>query len=99
MMTLLGSIPPLSWTHMGRIAPMPLDVMARGIARIAKNPPEQTRIYYAGHLRRLNKRAELRGHVPSMKTFEALDDTAVPFDILEGETPFGWVPPKQYEEE
>lgn len=99
MMTLLGSIPPLSWSHMGRMAPMPLDVMARGIARIAKNPPDKTKIYYAGDLRRLNKRDELRGHAPAMKTFDALDDTAVPFIALDEETPFGWNPPKNYEEE
>jgi len=99
MMTLLGSIPPLSWLHMGRMAPMPLDVMARGIARIAKNPPEKTEIYYAGHLRRLNKRDELRGHAPAMKAFDSLEDTAVPVNVLEEETPFGWSPPKNFEEE
>ncbi len=99
LMTLSGSIPPLSWLHPGRMAPMPLDVMARGVARIAKNPPENTRIYYAGHLRGLNKREELRGHVPAMKGFSDLEDTAIPFDALDDEAAFGWNPSKQYEEE
>lgn len=99
LMTLSGSIPPLSWLHPGRIAPMPLDVMARGVARIATNPPEKTRIYYAGHLRALNKREELHGHIPAMKTFDMLDDTATPFNDLNDEAPFGWSPPQQHEEE
>lgn len=94
IMTLLGSIPPISWTRMGRIAPMPMDIMARGIARIAKNPPEKTKIYYARNLRRLNKRSEIRGDIPDMQDFDALDDTAKPLDILEEETQFGWSPPK-----
>jgi uncharacterized protein YbjT (DUF2867 family) len=63
LMTGLGSIPPLSWTHLGRMAPMPIDMLARGIARIALNPPNQTKTYYAGQLRRLNKRDEVRGKV------------------------------------
>lgn len=94
IMTLFGSIPPLSWTHIGRIAPMPLDIMVRGIARIAKNPPDNTKIYYSGHLRRLNKREELRGDVPAMQTFEAIEDTKIPFETLDEDTPFGWVPPR-----
>lgn len=94
IMTLLGSIPPMSWLWMGRIAPMPMDIMARGIARIAKNPPGKTKIYHARDLRKLNKRTELRGDIPDMEDFDALDDTATPLDILEEETPFGWSPPK-----
>jgi uncharacterized protein YbjT (DUF2867 family) len=84
MMTLLGSIPPLSWLYMGRIAPTPLDMIARGIARIALNPPQQTKIYYAGDLRRLNTRDERRGKLlvtdlPKIETQEEV----LPFDALE----------------
>jgi len=99
MMTLLGTIPPLSWMHIGRMAPMPLDIMARGIARIAHTPPDQTQVYYSSQLRRLNKREELRGDVPAMQTFEALEDTKIPFETLDEETPFGWIPPKTKDEE
>lgn len=99
LMTLSGSIPPLSWLYPGRMAPMPLDVMARGVARIATNSPEQTRIYYARHLRALNTREELRGHVPAMKALDVLDDTAVPFDDLDDGATFAWSPPKLDNEE
>ncbi|MGJ3239924.1 MAG: NAD-dependent epimerase/dehydratase family protein [Anaerolineae bacterium] len=99
IVTALGNIPPLSWSSLGRIAPMPLDVMARGIARIAKNPPEQTRIYYARHLRQLNKREELQGQLPNMKPFAMLDDTGTPLTGLDDEMPFGWVPTQNYDEE
>lgn len=99
IMTLLGSIPPLSWTPLGQIAPMPMDIMARGIARIAKNPPDKTKIYHARDLRRLNKRSELRGDIPDMQNFTALEDTAKPLDILEEETPFGWSPRKTQDKE
>lgn len=99
LMSLIGRIPPLSWLYPGRIAPMPLDVLARGVARIAINPPEKTRIYHARHLRALNKREELRGHIPDMKPFNSLDDTAVPFDALDSEAPFGWIPRTKNDEE
>ncbi|MEL6525573.1 MAG: NAD(P)H-binding protein [Chloroflexota bacterium] len=92
MMTALGSIPPLTWTHIGRMAPMPLDVLARGIARTALNPPERTRILYSGDMRRLNTRDEMRGSAPEMKTFDAAQDTITPFENLDDATPFGWIP-------
>lgn len=98
-MTALGNIPPLSWTHLGRIAPMPLDIMARGIARIAKTPPDKTTVYYARDLRRLNKREEIRGTVPAMQTFDTAEDTKKPFESLDEETPFGWIPPKPKDED
>ncbi|MGB7341931.1 MAG: NAD(P)H-binding protein [Phototrophicaceae bacterium] len=99
MMTVLGRIPPLNWTHIGRMAPMPLDVMVRGIARIAKDPPEKTRLYYANHLRRLNKRDELRGYTNPTNSAPELDDTAIPFDALDDNTPFGWSPPQNYDKD
>ncbi|MEM9951590.1 MAG: SDR family oxidoreductase [Chloroflexota bacterium] len=98
MMTMIGRIPPLSWTHIGRMAPMPLDVMARGVARIVKNPPDDMKIYYANHLRRLNQRDELRGSTQALQTFPDLDDTSIPFDALDDNTtPFGWSPSQNEE--
>jgi uncharacterized protein YbjT (DUF2867 family) len=35
LMTLFGTIPPLSWFWFRRVAPMPVDMLARGVARIA----------------------------------------------------------------
>jgi uncharacterized protein YbjT (DUF2867 family) len=78
LMTALGSIPPLSWTHLGRMAPMPIDMLARGVAHLALNPPSQTKVYYAGHLRRLNKRDEVRGNVAKVEA-EAQEKT-LPFE-------------------
>lgn len=60
-MTLFGKIPPLSWLGMQRIAPLPVDVLARAVARIALMPRPEREIYFAPHLRRLNSRDELRG--------------------------------------
>lgn len=84
MMTLLGSIPPISWLYMGRIAPSPLDIIARGIARIALNPPQQTQTYYAGDLRRLNTRDERRGKIP-ISALPAIEtqEQVLPFDALD----------------
>jgi hypothetical protein len=51
--------------------------LARGVARIALNPPEQTKVYYAGHLRRFNKREEMRGKGAQE---ERVDEEALPFE-------------------
>jgi NADH dehydrogenase len=61
LMTLLGTLPPLSWTALGNMAPIPMDVLARGVARLALNPPTGQRIYQARELRRLNTADERRG--------------------------------------
>lgn len=99
LMTALGSIPPFSWTHIGRMAPMPLDVMARGIARTALTPLQKTQTLYARDLRQLNTREELRGNVPAMKAFEAADNAITPFQNLDETTPFGWVPTRPNSED
>jgi uncharacterized protein YbjT (DUF2867 family) len=44
-----------------RNAPLPTDVFARGVARIATGVGDGRRIYYAADLRRLNTREERRG--------------------------------------
>lgn len=84
-MTLLGSIPPLSWLHMGRMAPTPLDMMVRGIARIALNPPPQTKLYFASDLRRLNTRDERRGRIPvlALPNIEPQEQEVLPFDTMD----------------
>lgn len=95
LMTLLGSIPPLSWSIPGRVAPMPLDILARGVARIAMKENQAKSLYFASDLRRLNKREERRGILPTMQSFDTLAaaSPARPVDILDEETPFGWIPP------
>jgi len=98
LMTALGYIPPLSWTLTRRVAPMPLDVFSRGIARIALKPPPQTRHYYARQLRKLNTREELQGKATSMQAFDALlgiENENLPFEMLDEDVPFGWMPPSK----
>jgi uncharacterized protein YbjT (DUF2867 family) len=70
LMTVLGAIPPLSWTPLSRAAPMPIDVLARAVARIALNPRPAKSVYYAGDLRRLNGRDELRGRARHSKSVD-----------------------------
>lgn len=60
LVTLFGLVPPFSWTPLARLAPMPVDVLARATARIALNPRPDKTLYYASDLRRLNTREELR---------------------------------------
>jgi uncharacterized protein YbjT (DUF2867 family) len=73
LMTLLGSVPPLSWTPLGNIVPMPVDMLARGVARLAFDPPDGQRIYRARDLRRLNTPDERRGRHP--RPVESTEDT------------------------
>lgn len=44
-----------------RSAPLPVDIFARGIARIAATPKPEKSIYYAADLKRLNTPEERRG--------------------------------------
>ena len=89
---IMGRIPPLSWLFLGRMAPLPVDVLARGVARIALDPDQHRQIYYAGNLRK-------RGKAPSAYdlSFNAPTPPANrpvrPFDLLDEDTPFGWTPP------
>jgi uncharacterized protein YbjT (DUF2867 family) len=45
----------------GRSTPMPVDIFARGVARLAMDDDRDRVIYYARDLRRLNTREERRG--------------------------------------
>jgi uncharacterized protein YbjT (DUF2867 family) len=98
LMTLPGSVPVISWLGFNRISPMPLDMLARGVARIAMNPNRAKKLYYAPDLRRLNKRDERKGLLSNMQaqSLEPSDDSSYPFDdIDEDTTPFGWTPPRK----
>lgn len=91
---LLGN-PPLAWTSLGHMAPMPLDVLARGVARLVLRGPTR-KIYYAGDLRRLNTYDERRGVsavLPQVEQgLQVTTDSALPFDSMDDSTPFGWTP-------
>lgn len=93
-MTLLGSIPPLSWLGLNRIAPMPLDILARGVARLALDRERTRTYYYAPDLRRRNTRHELRRPVslPPPPPDQS-GRPANPIAYLDENVPFGWTPP------
>lgn len=103
LMTLLGSVPPLSWTPLGRIAPMPIDILARGVARIALSS-QRKNTYYAGDLRRLNTPDERSNEftelppipVPTLPPKESADEPDTSrrsvFDFIDEDVPFGWTP-------
>ncbi|QPC84840.1 NAD(P)H-binding protein [Phototrophicus methaneseepsis] len=90
----LGAIPIVNLFGLRYVAPIPLDLAARGIARIALSPTHTRTIYTAVDLRRLNKREELQGTLPSMRAFdETLTEAPEsPYAHLDEDTPFGWMP-------
>jgi uncharacterized protein YbjT (DUF2867 family) len=89
LMTLLGSVPPTSWLRFGRIAPLPLDILARGVARIALEPQPGKRIYYRRDLRRRVGRIERLYDVVGDNPHQPVS----PLDLIDDEAPFGWSPP------
>jgi len=94
LLTLLASTPPFSWTGLRRTAPMPVDILARGVARIALGLEAYKPLYYAPDLRRFNSRPEISGQDQSMQVYnpqEIVQHHA--FDLLDEDTPFGWAPP------
>jgi uncharacterized protein YbjT (DUF2867 family) len=91
LMSLIGGIPPLSWMALGKIAPIPIDVLARGVARIALDPRPTRNILYAQDLRRRNTPRELRRVTPLLTPDEARQPSGIPY--VGEDTPFGWMPP------
>ncbi len=93
LMTLLGTIPPLSWLWFGRVAPMPVDMLARGIARIALEQKHDKSIYYARDLRKRNKRGEIRQSSDTIEHYHPQQIQPVdPFKMIDEESPFAWSP-------
>jgi uncharacterized protein YbjT (DUF2867 family) len=94
LMTLLGSIPVVSWFGFGRVAPMPIDMLARGVARITLDRNRTKTIYYAGDLRRRNTAREARRAAPLLPHAPLRGSKkAGTFAALDEDTPFGWTPP------
>lgn len=93
LMTLLGSIPVISWFGFGRIAPMPIDMLARGVARITLDRARTKTIYYAADLRRRNTAREARRAAPLLPREQLPSGKKLSsFDLLDEDTPFGWTP-------
>lgn len=95
LITALGSVPPTSWTWFGRVAPLPLDMFARGVARIALELQPRQTIYYARDLRRRSTPQEARRAALRLADEARIRQQPVrPFDLLDEDTPFGWLPPE-----
>lgn len=95
LMTLLGSIPLVASLGFGRIAPMPVDILARGVARIALQDMERPKkIYFASDLRRRNTAEERRGYSTLRTQDFSLSSKPVqhPIELLGEDVPFGWMP-------
>ncbi|MCU0480851.1 MAG: NAD(P)H-binding protein [Anaerolineae bacterium] len=102
-MTLLGSIPLINQLRMKRIAPMPIEALARGVARVALSEGRKKPVYYAPDLRKLVKKEERRQPLYDMlwgDTGGVSDDTPParrggynPMSSLDEDAPFGWIPP------
>ena len=97
LLTLLGSVPPTSWLIFGRIAPISVDVLARGVAKIALERRRDKTIFYAPDLRRLGKADR---HTAIDPISDRSDDTQPrrkfhPIEMLDEDTPFGWFPPEE----
>jgi hypothetical protein len=94
LMSLLGSIPPLSWLYFRRVAPMPVDVLARGVARLTLEPRQKDAIFYARDIRKRNNKRELRHGIAQGEPVSTLAPTQTfPFASIDENAPFGWLPP------
>ncbi len=95
IVSLIGRFPPLWWLGFNRIVPIPIDVLARGTARIALDSrPGGVSVYYAPDLRRKNTARERR-HGESVSVLETqlgTSEISAPIKLLPEDTPFGWTP-------
>jgi hypothetical protein len=76
---------------------MPVDMLARGVARIALGPRKQKVIYYARDLRRRNTRADIAVPLSPVSNIPlgTAQSSVYPFELLDDNTPFGWTPGDQ----
>ena len=92
-LSLLGALPPLSWFYLGRIAPIPVDTLARGVAKLATSPDEDRLIYYARDLRKRIRRGMPRLASDTMDSYIPQGrDSISPYEALDEDLPFGWSP-------
>ena len=91
--SLLARIPPFSWLPFGRIGPMPIDIFARAVARIALSPDYRKSIYFPRDLRRLNSREELRQPLDAIQPFlSSRTQSSSAAGNAPEDLPFAWVP-------
>ena len=80
----LGVVPPMAWFYPGRIAPMAIDALARGVARLALDEACDAGVYHARDLRRIAKQG--------MQAPVTIENAAGAYDSLDEDMPFGWSP-------
>ncbi len=90
-LSLFGAIPPFAWLYPGRVAPMPIDVFARGLARLALDDSPEAKIFTARDLRRLAGRTADGRRRTSPGAPPDTEDSS-PFAAYEEDLPFGWTP-------
>jgi len=94
LLSLLGAFPLTGWLGFARTAPLPLDVVARGAARITLQPREVKTLYGASDLRKHNSRREMRrGAELNSPELAAPQQVSATIEMLDDEIPFGWTPP------
>ncbi len=91
-LSLFGVLPPLSWLFLNRIAPMPVDVLARGVALLAISGDESRKVYYARNLRRLIRHGPAQPDTSADQFLPGEADSDSPYDNLDEDLPFGWTP-------
>lgn len=92
-LSLLGALPPFSWSVLSRIAPISVDVLARGVARLAIAADEDKTVYYARDLRRRIRQDRAQRSAGAMESFlPQSPDSASPYETLDEDLPFGWSP-------
>ncbi len=87
MTSIAGGLPVLGWPF-ARWAPLPVDVLARGLAELALGEPHINRFVYGRQIRQLS-RAYLQNRTASRIVNRATLDTSL---LPEEEPPFGWLP-------
>ena len=97
MISLMGAIP-LIGRPFARWAPLPVDVMARGIAQLALSDEGISRVLYGRHLRRLSRefaanRAAAHAYPAQSRQPGPPTPRAIPrLADTDDDAPFGWLP-------
>ncbi|MFN8378422.1 MAG: NAD(P)H-binding protein [Anaerolineae bacterium] len=92
----LGNFPLTGWLGFRGVAPLPLDVVARGVARITLAPRNEKLVYAVKDLRAHNSGSELRrGYSEDGRPVDDAMKPASTIQLLDDEVPFGWTPDKR----
>ncbi len=87
--SLLGAVPVLGWP-VSRWAPLPVDILARGLAQIASNPESTGQVIYGRTLRQMSRQTTIPQTPAMIRDPLFSSSTAEPQP--DDETPFGWLP-------